>query len=679
MLRLSSPGHDEGMTTGDETKRAEQASLSERGGLDARLEAELARADEILRSRFGFDAWRPLQREIVAAVLSGRDTLAVLPTGGGKSLCYQIPALVREELVLVVSPLIALMRDQIYGLGELGVSAIALNSELDPAEWRRAAAEIREGRTRILYAAPEAMGSERFAALLEARPPCLVAVDEAHCISQWGHDFRPEYRRLAELRRRLPEAVFLAVTATATGRVREDIAESLGLREPERFLASFDRPNLRISVEPKAGARKRLVELARSRPHDAGIVYCLSRKGAEDAAALLRDAGIAALPYHAGLPKEERTASQESFVRDDIRVICATVAFGMGVDKPDVRYVAHMDIPKDVEGYYQEIGRAGRDGLPSDCVLFYSYGDAAKIGRLLEDLPEERLGPARARLAEMVRYAELGTCRKRFILEHFGERGGADCGNCDNCKRGPESLVDLTVPAQKILSAVARTGGRFGAAHAVDILLGQITEKVERHGHASLPTFGIGGELDRASWNELARRLVGQGYLEQVPPYGVVRLTEAGVDFLKTRSRYDAPALGKSRLVKRKKGGEAFGGSAKGGSKRGEGGRSAANGETWPPHGAVEGGGSLAGSEDADEASAELFILLRKRRKELADSGGVPPYVVFPDRTLREIAASRPQSLDALAEVFGVGERKLERYGEEMLAIVRAWLASRNQ
>ncbi len=629
----------------------------------------MERADRLLREVFGFESWRPLQREIVESVLSGRDALAILPTGGGKSLCYQVPALVLDRSVLVVSPLIALMADQIAGLVEAGIGAVALNSALSAEEWRSAAARARSGEARLVYVAPEALGSPRLLELIDAIRPALLAVDEAHCISHWGHDFRPDYRRIAELRARLPDTPCLAVTATATPEVCADIVESLALSGCEPFVASFDRPNLRISVEPKRGAVSRLLEFVAARPLESGIVYCMSRAATEDVAAKLRAAGVAALPYHAGLDKETRKRNQEAFVRDDVRVVVATVAFGMGVDKPDVRFVVHMDLPKNLESYYQEIGRAGRDGLSADCLLFYSYGDVSKLRRLVSELDAERLAVAEAQLAEMARYAEGASCRRRFILKHFGETAAKDCGVCDVCRQAASGvgLVDLGTEALKFLSAVARTGGGrdasggpgFGAGHAADVLRGERTEKVERYGHDALSVFGIGADLSKAAWMELARRLLGTGHLEALPPHGVLKLTERAYAFFKEKGPYPTRplALAEARLVKK--------GRAKGGGARRD-----------PEAAGRERAAVLAGA-DGDESSAELFLELRRKRKELADSIGVPPYVVFSDRTLGELARRKPRNLEAMADIFGVGERKLARYGEDFLAVIRAWRSAR--
>jgi len=639
------------------------------------------RADQALREVFGFATWRPFQREIVEALLSGRDVLAVLPTGGGKSLTYQIPAIANADggPVLVVSPLIALMKDQLAGLTEAGIPAIALNSSLDASAWKMGAADVASGRARLLYVAPESLSSPRMLELLESRPPSLIAVDEAHCISHWGHEFRPDYRRIAEVSARFPDAPVLAVTATASGLVRDDIVESLRLRAPRIFVASFDRPNLRIEVRPKKNAVAELLTFARERPEAAGIVYRMSRAAAEDTAAALSAGGISALPYHAGLAPEVRERNQEAFIRDDIRVIAATVAFGMGVDKPDVRWVAHLDLPKNLESYYQEIGRAGRDGLPADCILFYSHGDATKILRLIDNPrdgsfggdetigEQERSALERERVWAMVRYAESSVCRRNAILSHFGETDKADCAAagglpCDVCKRGPAGLVDLGTEALKLLSCVVRLGGvrrdegeqapfgygGFGSGHVADVLRGEETENVLRFGHTKLTTFGIGKDLSRGEWMELARRLETSGYLEQLPQFRTLRATDRAFAFFKTKGPFMTGALTST-----------LGGSA---SKRSS--KSRLLKKDSPQALAA----ATGGAEGLEGKAREVFEDLRKWRKKKADEAKVPPYVIFPDRTLREIALVRPGDRAALAEIFGMGVRKLERYGDELLA-----------
>ncbi|GAB1484662.1 DNA helicase RecQ [Treponema sp.] len=518
------------------------------------ISTSLSKADHLLKTVFGFDTYRPYQREIIAAVLEGHDTLAVLPTGGGKSLCYQLPSLVLDGLVLVISPLIALMHDQLMALNELGVPAAVLNSSLDAESYAAESARVRSGQIKLLYVAPEALSTSRLTSLLNDCVPNLIVVDEAHCISQWGHDFRPDYRRIINLRSRFPSASCLAVTATATDRVRTDIVESLRLQGSDTFISSFNRPELRLLVEAKQDSKNKLLQfvLPRAAKDQSGIVYCLSRKSAEDLSDFLKSHRVKALPYHAGLSSEVRHANQEAFIRDDALVICATVAFGMGIDKPDVRWIVHWDLPKDLEGYYQEIGRAGRDGLEADCLLLYGRGDLLKLKRFLEletaqneiedyrneDAEDaERAAGALDRLEKMASYAETDSCRRAFLLSHFGEQyPNSNCAGCDNCLRPLEDLQDLTIPAKKFISCVLRLGNRFGAAHATDVLLGSNSEKILRYGHQALSVYGIGSDLNRQGWMELSRRLVASAYLESVPPYGVLKAGAKARTFLKEGS-----------------------------------------------------------------------------------------------------------------------------------------------
>ncbi len=595
-----------------------------------------------LKHHFGFDEFRPLQEEIVADVLAGRDVFALLPTGGGKSLCFQLPAVMAPGLTVVVSPLIALMKDQVDSLTAAGIPATFLNSTLDGDEARRRIRGLHEGAYRLLYVAPERLALSHVASDLRAWNVMRFAIDEAHCISEWGHDFRPEYRRLSELRRIFPGVPILALTATATDRVRRDIVASLSLREPACYVASFNRPNLTYRVIPKANTFRTLLEFVRERRKESGIVYTGSRRQAETLAEKLRDGGIAALPYHAGLEPSERTYNQERFVRDDARVICATVAFGMGINKSNVRYVVHYDLPKNLESYYQETGRAGRDGLPAECVLFFSASDAAKqLGFLDEKEPRER-ALALEGLRKMQQYAETAECRRSTLLAHFGETFSSQaCSGCDNCL-APRARFDGTLVAQKFLSTVVRvrqaSGFSVGLNHLVDVLLGRETERVRDWNHDMLTTYGIGKETARPQWLAIGRELVRLGMLRQTPGLrSVLELTENGRRTLLDRKPVQLTAAAPDAPAAR-------------------------------------------ATSDAIVCDESLFEELRTLRKALADARDVPAYVIFPDSTLRAMARDVPPSLEALRRVPGVGDKKLADYGEAFLeAIARYSLAAGNR
>jgi ATP-dependent DNA helicase RecQ len=589
-----------------------------------------------LKDVFGYGSFRPLQEGIMRASLEGRDVFALLPTGGGKSLCFQLPALVRPGLTVVISPLIALMKDQVDALTANGVAATFLNSSLTDAErsirWRG----LNNGSYRLLYLAPERLMVGTLVDDLRRWGVACVAVDEAHCISEWGHDFRPEYRQLRELRGRLPAGVpFMALTATATGRVREDIVAQLQLQEPEVFVASFNRPNLTYRVLPKASGYRQVLDFLRARPKDGGIIYCSSRAGTESLASKLVEDGVKAAPYHAGLDPAARSRNQEAFLRDEVRVVCATIAFGMGINKPNVRWVIHHDLPKNLEGYYQETGRAGRDGLPGDCLLLFSAGDVAKQTTFIAEKtdPQEQ-AIARRQLQQMVHYAESSECRRVALLRYFGEAfPGANCGSCDNCL-APRETFDGTVAAQKLLSCVYRIRQRShfstGLNHVINVLTGSDSEKVRQYGHHELSTFGIGHDHGRNEWGEIGRELIRLGLLQQsAGQFPTVELTPDGLQVLRERRPV---TLTKPREVPKVK------------SRR-------------------------EGEIACDEL---LFDKLRRLRKRLADEQGVPPYIVFGDVSLREMSREYPESERALLEISGVGETKLRVYGDAFLDEIRA-------
>lgn len=601
-----------------------------------------------LKTTFGYGGFRPLQREIMEASLAGRDVLALLPTGGGKSLCFQLPALVRPGLTVVVSPLIALMKDQVDQLQAAGVAATYLNSTLSADAARSRLAGLHRNEWRLLYVAPERLMLDGWKENLRQWNVTALAIDEAHCISEWGHDFRPEYRQLASLRELLPDVPVMALTATATERVRVDIIRHLKLRDPAVFVASFNRPNLTYRVVAKDQPLKQVIEFIRRRDQDSGIIYCASRAATERTAEALAGRGFSARAYHAGLDAEERHRNQEAFLRDEVRIMCATIAFGMGINKPNVRYVIHYDLPKNLEGYYQETGRAGRDGLPGDCLLLYSAGDVAKQLHFIDEMTDAgEQQVARRQLQTMLNYAEGAGCRRRDILGYFGEVYPHEhCGSCDNCL-DPRQTYDGTLPAQKFLSCVARIeqAGRFlvGMNHIIEVLTGAETDKIRRWGHDRLTTYGIGRDLPRQQWSAVGRELLRLGLVAVASgEYATIELTDAGIQALRTRRvitltrpmERPAPATGR-----------------RGGSRR-------------------------SGEIECDEA---LFGQLRRLRKRLADERGVPAYIVCGDVTLRELARHYPTDVEAMQEISGLGERKLAEYGEIFAAEIRAYLASNSR
>lgn len=626
---------------------------------------------QILRETFGFSAFRGEQETIIQHVCNAGDALVLMPTGGGKSLCYQIPAMVRDGTGIVVSPLIALMQDQVESLRESGVRAEYLNSSLSPAAAREVEERLLAGELDLLYVAPERALTDSFSRLLGRIKPALFAIDEAHCVSQWGHDFRPVYLQLASLTERFANTPLIALTATADHSTLLDIVEKLNLQKARRFVASFDRPNIHYRVELKDAAFQQLLEFIQTKHKgDAGIVYCLSRRKTEDIAARLVKAGIPALPYHAGLAQDIRADHQRRFVREEGVVIVATVAFGMGIDKPDVRFVAHLDLPKSIEAYYQETGRAGRDGLPANAFMLYSLADVVALRQMLEQsapppgMTNEPPEPAptmfddesaadsqnaqnpeahnhqivvKRRLDSMLGYAESARCRRQVLLEFFGETLPNPCGNCDICNGSVETF-DGTVLAQKALSCVYRTGQRFGAGYMIDILLGRANERIEKFGHDKISTFGIGTELNEREWKSVFRQLVAAGLLD-------VELDARAGFRLSTRSR---PVLKGEQTVLFRRDPERK--------------RSKTRRETT---------GNQA-IEFPDEASAELFEQLRALRLELAREREIAPYMVFHDSTLRDMVYMKPASFEDLALVSGVGQKKRDLYGQQFLQAIRS-------
>ncbi|MDQ2918651.1 MAG: DNA helicase RecQ [Verrucomicrobiota bacterium] len=596
---------------------------------------ELATA---LKKHFGYETFRSLQEEIVRDALGGRDVFALMPTGGGKSLCFQLPALLREGMTIVVSPLIALMKDQVDALRTGGIAATFLNSTLDATEARSRLRGLHQGEFKLLYVAPERLMLEGFLERALNWNIAQIAIDEAHCISEWGHDFRPEYRELKKLRTHFPDVPVMALTATATERVREDILKQLKLREPQCYVASFDRPNLTYRVLAKSSAYEQLRDFVRMRPNECGIVYCASRKTAETLSRKLSEDNISAKPYHAGLESGERSKHQEMFLRDDVRVITATIAFGMGINKPNVRYVVHYDLPKNIESYYQETGRAGRDGLPSECVLLFSAADVVKQTRFIEEKNEKEQRIAHEQLRQMVHYAETRECRRAVLLRYFGEeRPNESCNGCDNCLT-PRETFDGTIAAQKFLSCVHRiqqkSGFGFGLNHIVEVLTGAKTDAVRQRGHDAISTYGIGTELKRPAWLALGRELLRMGLVEAAPgKFATLSLTSAGLETLRERKPV---TLTKQPEIAEK-------------TKR-----------------------KSAGAIECDE---ELFDRLRVLRRKLADERNVPAYVIFSDVALREMARSLPTRLGDFARVPGVGEQKLKNFGAAFTTEISAYLA----
>jgi ATP-dependent DNA helicase RecQ len=591
---------------------------------------------DVLRDVYGYPEFRGDQAAIIDHVCAGRDALVLMPTGGGKSLCYQIPSLIMPGLGIVVSPLIALMHDQVRALDQLGVSAAFLNSSLSRLEQQAVISRAQAGELDLLYVAPERLMQERTLSLLGGCEVCLIAIDEAHCVSSWGHDFRHDYLTLHRLQAAFPGVPRMALTATADARTRVDIIARLALAEPAEFVGGFDRPNICYHVQPKTDARSQLLKFLVAHHNESGIVYALSRKSVEATAEWLRARGFDALPYHAGLDAQTRNDHQERFLRDDGVVMVATIAFGMGVDKPDVRFVAHLDLPKSVEAYYQETGRAGRDGEPADAWMVYGLQDVVRLSRMVEEseASDEHKRMERAKLDGLLGWCEVTTCRRRHLLAYFGEDLGADCGNCDVCQRPPVTW-DGTEAAQKALSCVYRTGQRFGAGHVIDVLRGQARDKVLRFRHEELSTFGIGSEFSDAQWRSIIRQLVVSGYLRvDHGSFGALQLTEASRGLLRGQTtlllREDTAKPGKARRDK--------------GQRR------------------------KLKVELEDE---ELLEALRAVRKQIADANGVPPYVVFHDATLVGMIDQRPATLVEMLNISGIGQAKLQKYGQQFLGVLR--------
>ena len=603
-----------------------------------------AKASQILHDVFGYTSFKGPQAAIVEHVCAGGDALVLMPTGGGKSLCYQLPALLRSGVAIVVSPLIALMQDQVDTLQQLGVKAAFLNSSQSPEDARSVNNLLLNGELQILYVAPERLMLSGFLAQLAEIEShtgiALFAIDEAHCVSEWGHDFRPEYRKLTVLHQQFPNVPRIALTATADAPTRAEIIERLQLENAQQFVSSFDRPNINYRVLPKANARTQLEAFLESEhANDAGIIYCLSRKKVEETAEYLKQRGWDALPYHAGLDASIRNTNQRRFLREEGVIIVATVAFGMGIDKPNVRFVVHLDIPKSMEGYYQETGRAGRDGLPANAWMTYGVGDVVSMRTMLDsgDAPEARKAVERQKLDALLGFCESVACRHQTILRYFGEAHAGDCGQCDNCLQ-PVDTWDATQAAQMALSTVFRTGQRFGVVHLIDVLLGKTNAKVSQFSHQSLSVFGVGKVLSQQQWGSIFRQLVAGGLLESdIAAFGGLKLTEAARPVLKNESevwlRRDVEVAVKTKTSKAQHSSNA---------------KAAYDGLADNP----------------------LWLALKAKRLALAREQGVPPYVIFHDSTLLEILNNKPQNLVELSRIIGVGKAKLDRYGDDFLRVL---------
>ncbi|HLP48796.1 MAG TPA: DNA helicase RecQ [Candidatus Kapabacteria bacterium] len=598
----------------------------------------IEKAKFILKKVFGYEAFRSLQESIIQNILDKNDTLVIMPTGGGKSLCYQIPALIFNGLTIVISPLISLMKDQVEQLQDLKVPAVLLNSSLSYEEYVQNVGKIRRNEVKLLYLAPETLLKPKILEMLNTVTVDCLTIDEAHCISEWGHDFRPEYRQIAEVRKQFPTAVCIALTATATPRVQEDITKTLHFEQSNEFVASFNRENLFLKIEPKQNAFPQLLRFLERYPNQAGIIYCFTRRQVDELFEKLAAKGYSVKPYHAGLDEEERKRNQELFIRDDIQLIVATIAFGMGINKSNIRFVVHYDLPKNIESYYQEIGRAGRDGLRADCLMLFGYGDIRKIKFFIDQKEEQEQRVANMHLTALLRFAETNVCRRIPLLNYFGEHYTQEnCGMCDNCLRQGQELSDMTIPAQKFLSCVRKTGEIFGAAHIIDILLGSKSQKIMKFNHQELSTYGIGLEFSKNQWFHLSRQFIQKGLLTQDPEYGSLKLVPNGYEVLRGREKFMGLLREEEEQEERKE-------------------MKTAKVKTT--------------AAQLEEGDRELFELLRMKRKELASRHRLPPYLIFSDKTLLGMAASSPRVKEDLLDINGVGEAKLERYGDAFFNII---------
>ena len=608
----------------------------------------------VLKTVFGYDEFRPLQKDIITNVLKGHDTLAVMPTGGGKSLCYQLPALIMQGITIVVSPLISLMQDQVSSLKTAGIQSAFLNSTQSWEEYCKTIDEIKSGQIKIIYVSPEGLATNKIRELLsspELEISCIT-IDEAHCVSQWGHDFRPDYLEISSVRHLFPKAVMLALTATATEHVRQDICKNLGMKNPKVFISSFNRENIYLEVQPKRGAMETVINYIRRHAGDSGIIYCNSRKQVEEIAQTLDKKGYSALPYHAGLSDEVRAKNQDMFIKDEVQIIVATIAFGMGINKPNVRYVINYDLPKSIEEYYQEIGRAGRDGLPSSALLLYSAGDIHKIKFFIDDSADPE--KAELLLQGMINYATSRTCRRKALLAYFGETyepaeksdESLNLCCCDICSGPAAELKDVTIPSQKFLCCIIRTNQRFGAGYITDVLLGSKAQRIIDNGHTQISTWGIGTEYSKQEWLELCDLLVDEGYIKKTGDYNVLELTDTGKRFVASRTSLKLPM--RSATI-----------------------RSFSKSGVSNYNTNVRGEKIIAEKPAVNDERAEAIITnLKNWRKRKADDLNIAPYMIFGDKTLLDLAAKKPKNRGDLLNVYGIGRVKAEEFGRAILQII---------
>ena len=610
---------------------------------------EGAAPDLVLKTVFGYDEFRPLQKDIITNVLKGNDTLAVMPTGGGKSLCYQLPALILKGITIVVSPLISLMQDQVNSLETTGIHSAFLNSSLSWEDYCATVDDIKSGNVKIIYVSPEGLATSKIRELLsspELKISCIT-IDEAHCVSQWGHDFRPDYLEISSVRNLFPKATMLALTATATEHVRKDICQNLGMKNPKVFISSFNRENIYLEVQPKRGAMETIINYIRKHSGDSGIIYCNSRKQVEEIAETLDKKGYSALPYHAGLSDEVRAKNQNLFIKDEVQIIVATIAFGMGINKPNVRYVINYDLPKSIEEYYQEIGRAGRDGLPASALLLYSAADIHKIKFFIEDSADPE--KAELLLKGMINFATSRTCRRKTLLAYFGELydegDGSNTCCCDICSAPAPELKDVTIPAQKLLCCIIRTNQRFGAGYVVDVLLGSKAQRIIDNGHNKITTWGIGNEYSKQEWLELTDLLIDEHYIRKTGDYNVLELTEAGKRFVASRAELKLPMRQMMRAYTK---------------------------SSISSYNTNVRGEKIVAEKPAanDELAEKIINNLKAWRKRKADDLNIAPYMIFGDKTLMDLAAKKPKSRGDLFNIYGIGRVKAEEFGRSIIQII---------